>query len=270
MTAPTAAAPAAYTFDNATTEAAVQVRLLADILDPHTLTVLNALEVQPGWECLDLGPGAGTITTALADLANPGGRVTAIDLDPRHMRGGPGIDIRTGDIRTTTLPANCYDLIHTRLLLMHLPQRQEIVRQLATALRPGGLLVISDWECSHPADLLVSAPSPQAAAAFTRFQTALGGLAAVRGADLSWARRVPAAMRTAGLVEITSETYNRLWAGGQPGCLLHASNSRQLHQPLLHAGMRAEDLTTLRQAMADPDTLAYSYLLYTTVGRKPS
>jgi hypothetical protein len=76
-------------------------------------------------------------------------------------------------------------------------------------------------------------------------------------------------MRVAGLEDITGEVHNRLWAGGQAGCLLHASNSRQLQEVLLDRGMTMPHLETLRAAMADPALLAYSYQLYTTIGRRP-
>jgi SAM-dependent methyltransferase len=268
MTA-TAGTPTAYTFDNATREAAIQVRLLASILDPHTVNVLERLEVRPGWQCLDIGPGAGTITTWFADSVAPTGQVTAIDIDPRHLPPDPRVDRRAADIRTVTLPAGHYDVIHARLVLMHLPERVEVLRQLATALRPGGAIVISEWDCTHPEEMLVSAPGREATEAFTAFQVTLGALAAEHGLDTGWARRVPVAMHNTGLTIIGTEVYNRLWSGGEAGCLLHASNSRQLQAALLARGMTTGQLNALRTAMENPETLAYSYWLYTTVGRRP-
>src|SRR3546814_16949731 len=41
---------------------------------------------------------------------------------------------------------NGYDLIHARLVLEHLPQREAVVAKLAAALRPGGWLVVQDYD----------------------------------------------------------------------------------------------------------------------------
>lgn len=268
MTFHAGAATAAYTFDNSAPEAANQVQLLAEILDPHTIDVLGALRIRPGWRCLDVGPGAGTITTWLADQVEPDGRVTAIDLDPRHVRRGARIDVTAGDIRTVPLPVRHFDLVHARLVLMHLPTREQVLARLVAALRPGGTIVISDWDCAWQ-QMLLRGPSQAAADAFNSFQAALSALAVRRGADPTWARRVPVAMRAAGLIQVRAVMHNRLWAGGEAGCLLHASNSRQKSAELISAGVEEDDLATLRLAMAHPETLAYQYLMITTTGRRP-
>jgi len=256
-----------YIFDNATPEAARQVRLLAGILDPHTTDVLDRCAVAPGWQCLDLGAGAGTVAAYLAEQVSPGGHVVALDRDPRHIAAREHVTIRTADLTSAELGDRAYDLIHARLVFMHLPDRDRLLRRAAAALKPGGLLILSDWDCSHLDDMLVDAPG-EAREAFASFQTTLIGMGVANGMSVGWARHVPAAMRAAGLVDVQAEVHNRLWSGGEPGCVLHACNSRQLEQPLIDHGMSRRRLTVLREAMDDPDVLAYSYPMYTTVGRR--
>ncbi|RKR88412.1 methyltransferase family protein [Micromonospora pisi] len=266
---PAGSPPAAgrYTFDNATPEAANQVRLLAEILDDHSTSVLARLDPEPGWRCLDLGSGAGSVATWLASRVSPTGRVTAIDTDPRHIPTHDLVHIRQGDATELDLGDKEYDLIHARLLTMHLEQRRTLLGRMTRALKPGGLLVLSEWDCTNT-DTMLLRGTAEAAQAFAAFQEKLLALAVTNGASLNWAREVPLAMHHAGLIDIESEVHSRLWAGGEAGCLLHASNSRQMESALLAAGMTTAYLTTLRRAMSDPATLTWMYPMVTTVGRR--
>lgn len=272
MTTPSTTATATgsagrYTFDNATADAAQQVRLLAEILDAHTTDVLTREGVGAGWRCLDLGAGAGTISSWLATQVGPSGRVVAVDQDPRHITGHDLIEVRATEVTGTDLGAGEYDLVHARLLFMHLPEREDLLRRAVAALTPGGLLVVSDWDCTHLDEMLLRGPVGLREA-FETFQTTLVGLAKANGASASWALRLPLAMHDAGLDDVHAELHNRLWAGGEPGCLLHASNSHQMQAALLGQGMTTTQLDTLRDGMRDPDTLAWSYPMVTAVGRR--
>lgn len=259
--------PTRYTFDNATREAAQQVRLLAEILDTHTTDVLVREGAATGWRCLDLGAGAGTVTRWLAEQVSPTGRVIAIDADPRHIESHDLVDVRTADLRTTDLGRDTYDLVHARLLFMHLPQREDLLRRAVAALKPGGVIVVSDWDCTHLDEMLLRGPAGLDEA-FLAFQTALVGVAIANGASATWACQLPLAMHDAGLTDVYAEHHNQLWAGGEAGCLLHASNSRQMETALLAQGMSTEQLTILRYGMDDPYTLAWSYPMVTAVGRR--
>jgi predicted methyltransferase len=268
-TASEAAREGRYTFDNATDEAARQVRLLAGILDGHSTEVLSRVGVGAGWRCLDLGTGGGSVATWLADRVGPTGQVVALDSDPRHVGTHDRVEVRAVDVTTTDRGDREYDLVHARLLRMHLPQREEVLRRAAAALKPGGTLVVSDWDCTHPGEMLLRGPAGLAGA-FLAFQRGLVGLAVANGASLDWARRIPESMREAGLVELRGEVFNRIWAGGEAGCLLHACNSRQLEGPLLASGLTGEQLALLREGMSHPETLAWSYPMVTACGRRPA
>lgn len=259
-----------YLFDNATGEAAEQVRLLAEILDEHTFTVLGALRPQPSWNCLDLGTGAGSVARF---LAGHGARVEALDIDPRHLASGhPAsgypehelITVRTGDVTTTDLGTGRYDLIHARLLFMHLPRRERLLARVAAALRPGGRLVISDWDCTRPQDMLLTAPEP-VRDAFLAVQRAMIAAGQQRGMDAGWARRLPDVVHRTGM-RVTSVVHNRYWTGGEAGMLLHAGNSRQLEAALMSRGVTGAQLEVLRAGMADPAVTGYTYPMHTAVG----
>ncbi|MGC5054583.1 class I SAM-dependent methyltransferase [Micromonospora sp. DT48] len=254
-------------FDNATDEAAHQLRHLGEILDPGTRQTLTEIGLGPGCRVTDIGAGAGTLTAWLADQVAPDGSVTAVDLDPRHITAGPTVTVRAGDIRNMELEGS-QQVIVARLVLMHLPEREQVLTQLVQALAPGGVLVVADWDCTWR-DMIRRSPSPRATQLIERFQDALLSYGESRGADMGWAKRAPEAMLRAGLVNVISRIESRSWCGGTGICLLHRSNSIQRERELLAAGMTAEDLAELREVLMDPELMLSGYLMHTTTGRRP-
>jgi SAM-dependent methyltransferase len=173
------------------------------------------------------------------------------------------------DIAAAVLAPASFDAIHARLLFMHLRQREQILTKLVDALKPGGKLIISDWATDHLEDMFVDG-SDAVRQVFGIFQNTLIQVLDGNGMDSTWARRVPAVMRASGLKVHSGQTFNRVLHGGEPGMLLHASNSRQKQAELLAAGMTEDQLDLLREAMNDPTVLTRSWPMHTTVGIRPA
>lgn len=256
-------------FDNATTEAGNQLRYLGQILDPTTRMVLTDAGLRPGWRVVDVAAGAGTLTVWLADQVGAHGHVTAIDIDPRHIGKGENITVLHGDIRNIDLQPGSRDAVVCRLGLMHWPDRHAILARLVEALRPGGAIVVADWDCTWR-DMIRRSPSRRATMLVEMFQDALLGIAECNGADLGWAQNVPQAMHDLGLTGVTSHIDARSWTGGTGICLLHRSNSVQKEAELLAAGMSRDELVELRDVLMDPELMLSGYLMHTTVGRRPT
>ncbi|OLZ65342.1 hypothetical protein AV521_32160 [Streptomyces sp. IMTB 2501] len=80
----------------------------------------------------------------------PDGEVTVTDLEPRWAasRSRPAhVRLLRHDIVRDPLPGRDYDLVHARLVLLHLPERLSVLRRLVSALRPGGWLVLEEFDC---------------------------------------------------------------------------------------------------------------------------
>src|SRR5689334_15849917 len=102
-----------------------RLRLLEAIYDPYSQRALGFAGIEPGWNCLELGAGAGSIATWLSHAVGPGGAVVAIDLDPRFLVDLPAnVEVRAVDVRHGDI-SDGYDLIHARCLLQHLTERAE-------------------------------------------------------------------------------------------------------------------------------------------------
>jgi hypothetical protein len=59
----------------------------------------------------------------LAEQVGPGGRVLAIDIDTAWMESASGYEVRRHDVGLDPPPVGPFDLVHARLLLVHVPRR---------------------------------------------------------------------------------------------------------------------------------------------------
>ena len=145
-----------------------------------------------------MGAGTGTVAEALAERVSPHGRVVATDTDTRFLEplgeracsGCSAADVTAG------LPDRPFDLIHARLLLEHLPQRQDVLRSMADAAAPGGWVLVEDFDWSTA--LMVDPPTPL----LSRVADACRGFMSSRGYDPEFGRRLPRALAAVGLVDI--------------------------------------------------------------------
>jgi SAM-dependent methyltransferase len=257
----------AYVFSNAAAHAVTHHRHLAAILDPSTRSRLSRLRRPlPGLRCLEVGAGAGSVARWLADQ---GARVVATDLHPMPIPPRQRLEVVANDITRQPVPEPPYDLIHARLVLVHLPQRHEVLRTLATALVPGGVLVIEDWDMTWTTNRVLRAPTATDQQRWTSFHDCLIRVFQSHGADPGWASAVYAAMVDADLTDVESQMHTRSWRGGEPGCLLVAGTTSQLREDLIRHGMTQEQLQRIRELMADPNMVIRMPPLVSTVGYKP-
>lgn len=265
----TQTSPQTYAFDNDHEDAGGRHALLGEVLDGFTVRRLSTLGNMAGWRCLELGAGGGSVARWLAGQVGPSGHVTATDLDIRHMPHDAGFTALRHDLTADPLPTGPWDLIHARLVLVHLSQRRELLRDLAATLRPGGALVLDEWDTPLGAPLLASA-GPEAAAAFDAYTQGIRQILAASGVDHMWARKLHSIMREEGLVEVDSELHARAWSGGEPGALLHLANIAQLHAELLAAGVTEAQLDQVRALATDPATVVRGLVTCSTIGRRPA
>ncbi|MGW8765225.1 class I SAM-dependent methyltransferase [Streptomyces sp. NPDC055815] len=190
--------------------------------DDLTLTRLRALGAGPGWRCLDIGAGTGTVSRRLLREAEVAG-VLAVDRDVRFLaeRPVPGLDVLQADITAPDFAPGRFDLVHARFVLMHLPQPERMVSALAGLVAPGGLLVLSDavdltsgrTGTGHSApDGAIAADTPYSAAMRAMWR----GLRASIGTDVSWVPSYPQLLRAAGLRAVGAEMYAPPLLPGSP------------------------------------------------------
>jgi ubiquinone/menaquinone biosynthesis C-methylase UbiE len=256
-----------YAFDNSAPVAETQLNTLESFLDPITAERL-ASPIRQGMTCWEVGAGGGSVAHLMAQLVGPGGHIIATDIEPSRIEPAFNVSVLRHDVRTDPAPGGPFDLIHARLVLLHLPERKHVLRELVRSLAPGGWLLLEEFDCSSPLRVITT-PSDSAA---KLFQQVIDGILSVlqsRGADLMWAQNVHAEMAQAGLTVIDTMTRAESWVGGTAKAGLHVINSRQLEPELLAAGITAEELHAFRELSRDPRFAALSYQVVSTRGRRP-
>jgi SAM-dependent methyltransferase len=259
---------ARYVFDNAHRETRERFPALSELYDGETIRCLQEVGVAPGWQCLEVAAGGGSIAQWLADQVGASGRVLATDLDTRFLEplANSVFEVRRHDIASDPLSNAAFDLVHARLILVHLPERELALAKMVGALKPGGWLVCEEFDSlSMPADAGL-----HPAECALKAQAAMQRVMASRGTDTRYGRRLAARMRAIGLVEVRADGRMSMWQGGSAGARLFRANFEQLREELLGTGLLTQtelddDLTRLD----DPRTLFLSPVMWTVCGRRP-
>ncbi|WP_345635827.1 class I SAM-dependent methyltransferase [Rugosimonospora acidiphila] len=266
--------PSRYVLDNRHEYANQHHESLAALLDPGSRTrTLELLDGSlTGMNCLEVGAGHGSFAVWLADQVGPQGRVTAIDLHPDGIPTHERLTTLERDVtRFEPLPHGPVDFVHTRLMLQHVPRREDVLRWLVSdeVLKPGGVLLVEDWDASRT-DMVLAAPDPQTKQLYDRFQELLGNkVFAGGGTDRTWARRVHSRMMAEGLTGVRTTVSGQSWVGGEVGGRLVAASVGQTYPLLLAAGMSESELDGVFAMLGDPALVLASHLLYSSSGTKP-
>ncbi|MFG2115416.1 methyltransferase domain-containing protein [Streptomyces sp. NPDC048718] len=228
-----------YLLDNARAEAGVRFDALGSLFDPSTFRHIERLGIAPGRRCWEVGAGGTTVVDWLADRVGPDGRVVATDIDTTWAAGAAsGVEVLRHDVGADEPPGDGFDLIHARLVLVHVTDRDRALAAMAGALRPGGWLLLEDADPAAQPLICLDEYGPEQALA-NKLRTGFRKLLAERGADLAYGRRLPRLLREAGLVDVAADAYFPITA---PACdVLEAATVRHVRGRLLAAGLATED-----------------------------
>ncbi|HEY6252766.1 MAG TPA: methyltransferase domain-containing protein [Candidatus Angelobacter sp.] len=125
--------------------------------------ILEGLRLEPGMKVLEVGCGAGEEAVEIAARVMPGGQVTGIDLSQlliseavrRASGANAAVNFEIGDVQALRFPDMSFDAVRCERVLMHVPDAARAVWEMARVVRPGGRMVVQDfdWEtqfCDSP------------------------------------------------------------------------------------------------------------------------
>jgi SAM-dependent methyltransferase len=142
----------------------------------------------------------------LARQVGGDGRVLATDIDTRWVSGAAGVEVLRHDVGSHPVPDGPFDLVHARLLLVHVPDRDHALAQMVAALRPGGWLVLEEADPALQPLVCLEDQGPAQELA-NRLKSGFRRLLADRGVDLAYGRTLPRRLRELGLVEVSADAY---------------------------------------------------------------
>ncbi|MEV5983212.1 methyltransferase domain-containing protein [Streptomyces sp. NPDC052114] len=229
-----------YLLDNRQSEAGIRFGALSELFDPVTFRHVDRLGLTTGMRCWEVGAGGPSVPLGLAERVGPTGTVVATDIDVSWTRdiATDGIEVLRHDVAADPPPPGGFDLVHARLVLVHVTDRAEALRRMVQALRPGGRLLLEDADPGLQ-PLLCPDESGPAQQLANRLRAGFRSLMAGRGADLSYGRTLPRLLREAGLQDVRADAYFPITS---PACaVLEAATVRQIRDRLVAAGLATDE-----------------------------
>jgi ubiquinone/menaquinone biosynthesis C-methylase UbiE len=260
----------AYPLSNADVQAGARMDVLARLYDATTRRVLDATGLAPGWRCLEVGGGGGSIARWFAARVGPSGSVLCTDIDTRIIERGraiapPNLEVVRHDIARDALPPESFDVGHARLVMIHVLERETALERMVQALKPGGWLVIEDFDsASVPPD-----------SGINRHETPLPTGEAVRhyltrNQDGYYGRRLHGRFRALGLEQISAEGRMMMFDRRNGGAELMRVNFNQIGGDLIAAGLITQrQLDDDLARLTEEDFAMPSPIMWSVIGRKP-
>jgi len=237
--------------------------------DAASLRRIDAIGVGPGWRCVEIGAGAGSIARGLAKRVGPGGLVVAADRDPRFLTGqkgfeGPGRSVVTHDITQGPVPPADFDFAHCRAVLAHVEDLAGAAEQVVASLRPGGWVL-----CEEPDYGVMEAcdPNHPRAPVFAAYLAAM-----TRGdrMDAYAGRHVFEVLRRTGLEEISTDSHGAIAIGGSFRAQYRKHTMENARELALASGSYSEaSFQALLDLFDDPSFAYFDNSWVATMGRVP-
>jgi SAM-dependent methyltransferase len=249
----------------------------AQELAPESCWLFDQIGVAAGARVVEIGCGPRGCLDLLAERVGPSGRVVGVERSQDAVnlaralideRGLTNVEVLCRDARATELPRASFDLVTARLVLVNIPQPQQIVAEAVALVRPGG------WIALHEADWIVHVSDPPSDA-WRKTVELFVAYSQRNGIDPFVGRKLPRLLRDAGIDDVRVRPLVHVYPPGTARryiLLDFAENlsERLLAQQLVREPELAELKAALRRHLDDPQTLVVSHLFFQAWGRKPS
>lgn len=166
--------------------------------------------LRPGLTVLDVGCGTGAITRGIAEAVAPHGRVVGIDANPRLIeearlahKGVPHLSFEVCDVYRLSFDG-MFEVVTAARVLQWLAHPLEALQQMAAAAKPGGRLVVLDY--NHEKILWKPDPPPS----MQTFYSAFLRWRADVGMDNAIADHLSTLFTDAGLVDIVATPQHEM------------------------------------------------------------
>jgi ubiquinone/menaquinone biosynthesis C-methylase UbiE len=121
----------------------------------HRHEIVAALGLRPGMSVADVGAGTGLFTRLVAEKVGPSGKVYAVDISKSFLDHIAADAKKRGQVQvvtvhcgqdSTNLPAESVDLVFLSDVYHHLEKPEKTLASIHKALRPGGRLVVIEFD----------------------------------------------------------------------------------------------------------------------------
>lgn len=222
-----------YVFDESPAEHEVErMRLIEQALDAYSIGLLQSTGVKPGWTCLEVGAGAGSIALWMGRVVGATGRVVAIDTNTSHIRHltGPQYTLMQCDIVNASLECE-FDLVHCRYVLIHNRHPESLLKKCCSLLKPGGLLIVEEPDFTSAKALNTGNDISH-----RRVSNAICRMFEQRGLNPAYGLALPRQTAAEGLAIQSVEARLHLDRGGGPLARMMAASTKALRDKYIATG----------------------------------
>jgi ubiquinone/menaquinone biosynthesis C-methylase UbiE len=234
--------------------------LLARVMLPTTMQLLDRVGLISGMKCLDVGCGGGHVAISMARIVGPEGCVLGTDTDAEILalarEDAEAAQVTNVQFQQQDACARLwheeFDVAYARFLLSHLNEPENCLAAMVEACLRGGTIVIEDI------DFAASFCYPTCAA-YERYKELYQELARRRGGDPNIGPKLPAMLRRAGIQDIELNVVQPAHMHGE-GKLMAPVTMSRIADALTGERLAIESevqhiLTELNHAAADSETI---------------
>jgi ubiquinone/menaquinone biosynthesis C-methylase UbiE len=247
----------------------------ADQLASDSARLFDEIGIAEGAHVLEIGCGPRGCLELLSTRVGSSGRVVGVEINADTValaetfvaeRGLSNVDVVAGDARSTGLRDGSFDVVTARLVLVNVPEPEQIISQAMALARPGGVVAFHEVDA---AALMCDPPSDAWDTILSLFVAA----GERNGNDCHFGRRLPRLLRQAGLTDLHVTPIVHTYLAGVPRRRLLVDFVDNVRARILALGLVTEpELDELREALIkhvdDPETVVFDGLYVQAWGRK--
>jgi ubiquinone/menaquinone biosynthesis C-methylase UbiE len=244
-----------------------RLRMLESVFDDKTRQWLLSAGALVGRRCLEVGAGAGSIAAWLSSEVGPNGETVAIDTNARFLRRlGAEVQVIEGELGVVSMPAESFDLVHARYVLIHNANAGAVLDAMLQALKPGGALVLEEPDFSAAAAFVGPANLRMA---FENVKHAVGATFAARGMNYAFGGALPALVQER-LSHLTSVEYDcPVQRGASTLAEMMRLSTLTLRDKYIATGLATpEDIAGYAEFASSPDCWGAYYATTRVLARK--
>ena len=244
-------------------------------LEGEARWLLDQLDIQSGSRAIDLCCGPRGIVDLLSERVGPQGAVVGVERSEHFVASArkfvanrqlANVAILHGDATATGLPRASFDVVHSRLVLVNIPEPERIIEEMAALARPGG--VVASYEADYMTHVC-DPPSPAWNRLFEMYQTYAGA----NGIDLFVGRKTHRMLREAGIADVQVHPVIHVYPPGHNRRtifwdFIQNVRGQLVGQRLVSRAELDQLMDELKRHLDDPGTLVVSHLFFQVWGRK--
>ncbi len=249
-----------YIFTNNDTDTEfARLQMIEAALDPMTIKALEQTGIQAGWDCLELGAGAGSIVHWMGRRVGLNGKAVAIDKNTHYLNQfvEPPYEVIEGNISQLKL-SQTFDLIHCRYVLIHNRDTHSILKKLKSWLKPGGFIVIEEPDFTSAKFL-----NQTSSACIQRVNSAICHMFSDLGFNPGYGLTIPTRIAEQGFSITSTQSTLHLAVGNSPIARMMGESARVLSEEYIATG--EVDTTDIKSYIEYTYNSDYWLVFYTTV-----